>query len=227
MAGSDGARPPERPGGMLRPRQSAIRLRRQCAISRTSSRPSEPTVGGSVGGETAERAPSGPSRSASISVPGTFGYGGSAGAGARRSNRLREPSALTPALPEEPHESEEGGGDESPKARADDDKAGKPGILSRLRWNSDTNLQAGSQPTDVTSEEPNRQTTDQHEYDDQIVNLLDAIGKFPPSYAYPRPRIRLTTSTRSRSEHAILYHERPELPLRPAARTIHQQETCL
>lgn len=225
MAGSDGARPPERPGDILRPRQSAIRLRRQCSISRTSSRPSEPTVGGSAGGETTERTPPGPSRSASMSVPGTFGDGGSARAGTRRSNRLRDPSALTPALPEE--ESEEGAEDQSPTARADDDKAGKPGILSRLRWNSDTNLHTASQPDDAISEKPSRQTTDQHEYDDQIVNLLDAIGKFPPGKASPGPRAMLTASSRSRSEYTIVYHKRPELPLRAATRTIYQQETSL
>lgn len=195
MVGSDGSRSPDRPSAMLRPRQSAIRLRRPSATSRTSSRPTAPTVGS---GETAEHLPAGPSRSASISVPGTFGNGGSAAARTGRSHRVREPSALTPVLPEEPQENQVDGEDSHP-SRADDEKSGKPGILSRLRWNSDTNLHATSQPDETISENPNQRPTDQHEYDDRIVNLLDAIGESPPNEVYGCLPLMLTALFRSRS----------------------------
>lgn len=166
---ADGDRPAtsERPR-LLQPQQSAIRLRRPSNAGRPS-RPSAPPLPPLDTDVMPQRPPPARRRAATTSAQ--------EGLGAVWGRDL----ASVPV--EVPRESQEVGDGSQETWEEDDEKAERRGMLSRLRWRSDTNLHAAAQPGGEASERRGEQSVDEDEYNDQIVNLLDAIGEWASRHA--------------------------------------------
>ena len=177
MTDSDRSGPPGRPR-TLQLQQSAIRLRRPSTGGRPR-RPSAPPLSPLNTDVTPQRPTPARRRAATVSAQETLSaVGGGPTAGTRGSNQVREPSVLAPVPSQVPRESQEVG--EAPQDTEEgDEKTGRRGMLSRLRWRSDTNLHAAAQSGEGAPERREEPSADEHEYNDQIVNLLDAIGKVP------------------------------------------------
>lgn len=176
MSDSDRPRPPERPCSALHPRQSAIRLTRPSTTSRTSNTPSSaPATSSDV---TLQRPTAPRSRAATTPVHDTLSTQGAAGAARPGGSQVRQPSVLAPVPGSESEESQTES-EESPRSETGSEKTKKRGFLARLRWRSDTNLHTATEPGESISERRRQSFRDEHEYSDQIVNLLDAIGEYP------------------------------------------------
>lgn len=166
--------PPERPR-TLQAQQSTIRLRRPSTTGRPR-RPTEPPLPPLDVDVPLQRPTPARRRAATTSAEETIGSLSGPSTGHRPSNQVREPSVLAPITSEAPEESEEGE-EKSEDTGEGDEKRGRRGVLARLRWRSDTNLQASGPSHDGTSQGRDEEIKDEHEYNDQIVNMLDAIGK--------------------------------------------------
>lgn len=164
----------DRPGPAGRPRllqsqQSTIRLRRPSTTGRPR-RPSEPPLNPDV---SPQRPTPARRRAATVGAEDTIGDIGGAPTRPRESNQIREPSVLAPISSDVPRESEEEE-EKSEDTAEGEENNGRRGMLARFRWRSDTNLQASAQAGERAE---GREDVDEHEYNDQIVNLLDAIGE--------------------------------------------------
>ena len=195
--GIGGGGPPRRPLPMLRSSQSTIRLRRPSTSSRPGDRDRSSLPVLPAASDDALPPPPRPtaprSRAATISAGEVANRAAGTPRETRGSLQVRQPSVLAPIPAEENEDTEttdankEGSQDpESLESRTRESgtssKRARRGILSRLRWRSDTNLHAAAAQSSQPGEKrpvggDGQPFTDQHEYDDQIVNLLDAIGE--------------------------------------------------
>lgn len=177
MSDSDRSGPPERPRAALRPQQSAIRLRRPSITSRPRNGPSSAPPESS---DVTFPRPTGPrTRAATTSVHDTRSTRGPAGAARPGSNQVREPSVLAPVADAESEESPTSSEGSPAPDDTRSEKSRKRGLLARLRWRSDTNLHTATEPGESIADRREQSFQDEHEYNDQIVNLLDAIGELP------------------------------------------------